>query len=93
MKSVNLKVEDNLLMKIDELSNRKYSGNRSNLIREALSSFVDESQKQYDNIPSEIKVRIAFILQIVLNGKSDRDWKIIQKEVTELWKNVQSSNS
>ncbi len=90
MKSVNLKVEDSLLEKIDELSHRKHSGNRSDLIREALHVFVDESQKHYENIPAEIKTRIAFIMQLILTGQPDRDWEIIQSEVMALWKNVQS---
>ena len=90
MKSINLKIEDGLHEQIDELSNRKYSGNRSKLIREALHTFVDESRKQYDNIPSEIKARIAFIMQLMLTGHPDKDWEIVQSEVMTLWKNMQS---
>lgn len=89
MKQINLKIDDELLKKIDAHAEKAYSGNRSSLVRDALDAFIDESQKQYEGIPPEIKERIAFMMLLVLNGKQDEDWEILQSEVMELWKNVQ----
>ena len=89
VKVINVNVEETLLSKLDSLAKRK-AITRSAFVREALESYVNDAECQYDNIPTEVVERVSFLMLLVVNGERDKDWEFVGNEVVELWKIMQS---
>ena len=88
MTTVSLKLEDELLARVDSLASKKEIS-RSEAIRQALAEYVAGAQAQYTGIPRELKDRVEFIKLLVLEGGPDKDWELVQKEVSSLWITLQ----
>lgn len=87
--SMSFRVEKDLYVKIDELAKKEFAGKKTPLIKEALLEFLDKKDHEYKKIPDDVKVRIDYILNLLLNGAlSHNSWEIIKDEVKELWENV-----
>jgi len=88
MTPISLKLEDELLAQVDSLASKK-EVSRSEAIREALAEYVAGAQAQYTGIPQELKDKVEFINLLVLEGVPDKDWALVQKEVSSLWISLQ----
>ena len=84
MTTVTVKLDDALLAQVDSLA-RKREDSRSGTIRQAVSEYISGVHSQYDGIPQEIKDKVTFIRLLVLNGTPDKDWDLVQREVSNLW--------
>lgn len=84
MPTITVKLDDELLTQVDTLACKKGT-NRSEMIRQALSEHISGVHSQYDGIPQEIKDKVAFIRLLVLDGTPDKDWELVQREVSNLW--------
>lgn len=88
MASVTIKMDDKLVVSIDELA-KKQNVTRSDFIRKALKEFLSVEKIKYKGIPTEIIDKVAFLWLIVMEGTPDKDWLFIQEEVKKLWTSVQ----
>ena len=88
MASVTIKMNDELVVSIDELA-KKQNITRSDFIRKAVKGFVYDEKLKYKGIPTEIIDKIAFLRLIVMEGTPNKDWLFMQEEVKKLWTSVQ----
>ena len=88
MKTLTVRLEDELMNKIEELSALK-DKSKSDFVREALIQQVDNVQVEQRNIPQEVKNKTEFLLQILSCGKfnefNEMNFKLITGEVEKLW--------
>lgn len=86
---MSFKVEKALYVKIDELAKKEFAGKKTPLIKAALLEFLVKKDHEYKKIPNDVKVRIDYIFNLLVNGPvSLNSWEIIKDEVKELWENV-----
>ncbi len=85
MTSLNVRLPKALNERVVDEAGKSYGGNKSKVAIAALDAFLGEKDTQRENIPQEFKNRLAFIVQIMLNGNAERDWSFVEKEVLELW--------
>lgn len=84
MKVLNARIDDNLMLKTEQLSSLE-KVTKSELVRQALMAYIEKSAVEYENIPEEIAYRLAFLRQVANYGDCNSDnWKLIRDEVNEL---------
>ena len=89
MASISTRVEETLYHQLENVAKRD-GRSKSDIVRIAVEQFLSKEAAQRSDIPDSIKERTEFITQIVLTGTPDRDWELIQTEMIDLWKNMQS---
>lgn len=88
MKTLTVRLEEELMDKVEELSGLK-DKSKSDFVREALIRQVENVQDEQKNIPEEVKTKIEFLLQILRCGEGNElNFKLITGEVEKLWRMV-----
>ncbi len=84
MKMLNVRIEDNLMTQLEQLSSLE-KVTKSELVRKSLMAYIAKSAVEYEKIPKEIIFRLDFLNQIANYGDCNLDnWKLIGEEVKEL---------
>lgn len=84
MKLLNARIDDDLMMKLEQLSSLE-KVTKSELVRKSLIAYIEKSAVEYEKIPREIVVRLNFLNQIANYGDCNLDnWKLIREEAKEL---------
>ena len=89
MGTISTRIDESLCQKLADFA-KQDGRSKSDIVRIAVEQFLSKEAAQRSDIPDSIKERTEFITQIVLTGTPDRDWELIQTEMIDLWKNMQS---